>query len=116
MTKTKYDGQLFGSKNGNESKRCCAKRYIIAVLGLLGFANMYALRSNLSVALVAMTSNITVLKDGKLVEVSVQLIVQLVDSPLTPTLTPNLLTLLLTLLTLLTLLLLLLLLEIRYSQ
>ena len=83
MTKTKYDGQLFGSKNGNESKWCCAKcctlkRYIIAVLALLGFANVYALRVNLSVALVAMTSNTMVLKDGKLIEVGIQRIMQLI--------------------------------------
>ena len=84
MTKTIYDEESFASKNGNESKWCCCKpftfgkRYVIAVLGLLGIANVYALRVNLSVALVAMTSNTMVLKDGKLIEVGIQRIVQLV--------------------------------------
>lgn len=31
------------------------KRYILAVMALLGFANVYALRVNLSVAIVTMT-------------------------------------------------------------
>ena len=83
MTKTIYDEELFASKNGNESKWCCCKpftfkRYIIAVLVLLGIANVYALRVNLSVALVAMTSNTMVLKDGKLIEVGIQRIMQLI--------------------------------------
>lgn len=35
------------------------KRYLIAILGFLGFANIYALRVNMSVAIVSMTSNKT---------------------------------------------------------
>lgn len=37
-----------------------SKRYLIAVLAFFGFANVYALRVNLSVAIVVMTSNYTV--------------------------------------------------------
>ncbi|RZF40673.1 hypothetical protein LSTR_LSTR012774 [Laodelphax striatellus] len=35
------------------------RRYIVAILGFLGFANIYALRVNLSVAIVSMTTNRT---------------------------------------------------------
>ncbi|KAG8251340.1 hypothetical protein J6590_081977 [Homalodisca vitripennis] len=38
-----------------------SKRYLIAFLAFFGFANIYALRVNLSVAIVAMTSNFTVI-------------------------------------------------------
>lgn len=37
-----------------------SKRYLIAVFAFFGFANVYALRVNLSVAIVVMTSNYTV--------------------------------------------------------
>ncbi|XP_075232404.1 vesicular glutamate transporter 1-like isoform X2 [Lycorma delicatula] len=37
------------------------RRYLVAILGFLGFANIYALRVNLSVAIIAMTSNQTVI-------------------------------------------------------
>lgn len=37
-----------------------SKRYLIAILAFFGFANVYALRVNLSVAIVVMTSNYTV--------------------------------------------------------
>ncbi|XP_076438651.1 sialin-like [Babylonia areolata] len=40
------------------------KRYVIAVLAFLGFANIYALRVNLSVAIVSMTSNRTRVVNG----------------------------------------------------
>uniref|UniRef100_A0A1B6DA23 Sialin n=1 Tax=Clastoptera arizonana TaxID=38151 RepID=A0A1B6DA23_9HEMI len=40
------------------------KRYCIAILGFLGFANIYALRVNMSVAIVSMTSNRTLLTNG----------------------------------------------------
>lgn len=49
-----------GTANDNFSKpasRRFAKRHILVVVGLLGFANVYALRVNLSVALVAMTNS-----------------------------------------------------------
>ena len=42
---------------------CCAclpKRYLVAIMSFFGFVNVYALRVNLSVALVAMVSNTTV--------------------------------------------------------
>ena len=36
------------------------KRYLLAILSFFGFLNVYALRVNLSVALVAMVSNRTI--------------------------------------------------------
>ncbi len=38
---------------------CMPKRYLLALLSFFGFLNVYALRVNLSVALVAMVSNKT---------------------------------------------------------
>ena len=41
---------------------CCAcipKRYLVAIMSFFGFVNVYMLRVNLSVALVAMVSNTT---------------------------------------------------------
>lgn len=69
-----YDHQLFGeSQNKTKKCGCCswppAKRYLVAILSLFGFANVYALRVNLSIALVAMVSNHTVYQDGSWVEV-----------------------------------------------
>lgn len=40
------------------------KRYLVALLAFLGFANIYALRVNLSVAIVSMTSNKTSFVNG----------------------------------------------------
>lgn len=37
------------------------RRYTVALLSFFGFANIYALRVNLSVAIVAMTSNQTII-------------------------------------------------------
>lgn len=76
---TTYDDQLFstGKTEHEDSRRKCncspfSKRYIISILALLGFCNVYALRVNLSVALVAMVAKTsTVDKEGKTVEVSV---------------------------------------------
>lgn len=78
--KSGYDGdQLFDGTSGDDKtnkelqRYCChiiPKRYIIAILAMFGFCNVYALRVNLSVALVAMVSNVTVIKDGKKVTVS----------------------------------------------
>ena len=78
---TTYDDQLFSTgkteHSGEDSRRKCncspfSKRYIISILALLGFCNVYALRVNLSVALVAMVAkSSTVDKEGKTVEVSV---------------------------------------------
>ena len=77
--RTTYDDQLFTSEerenSGQNSKTKCncspfSKRYIISVLALLGFANVYALRVNLSVALVAMVTKTSTLNDeGKMVKV-----------------------------------------------
>ena len=38
---------------------CLPKRYLVAILSFFGFVNVYALRVNLSVGLVAMVSNST---------------------------------------------------------
>lgn len=75
---TTYDDQLFNSGDTTErddgSNRQCqctfsSKRYMISILALLGFCNLYALRVNLSVALVAMVANNTVKNaEGKTVE------------------------------------------------
>ncbi|XP_059172993.1 sialin-like [Physella acuta] len=46
------------------------KRYIIALMVFLGFANLYSLRVNLSVAIVAMTSNKSVVINGTLHTIS----------------------------------------------
>lgn len=60
------DGQSSNaSVNGDNAEDECqgsliSKRYIISILALLGFCNVYALRVNLSVALVAMVTNSTV--------------------------------------------------------
>ena len=66
------DGQSSNASvnDGNTEDECqgslFSKRYIISILALLGFCNVYALRVNLSVALVAMVTNST---EGKNVEV-----------------------------------------------
>lgn len=69
------DGQSSNaSVNGDNAEDECqgslfSKRYIISILALLGFCNVYALRVNLSVALVAMVTNSTVSNsEGKNVE------------------------------------------------
>ena len=74
-----YDDQLFSTGEtelfGEDSRRRCncspfSKRYIISILALLGFCNVYALRVNLSVALVAMVAKSWTLdKEGRKVEV-----------------------------------------------
>ncbi|XP_032230700.2 sialin [Nematostella vectensis] len=77
-----YDDQLFNASHRSakplspSDQSCCdgkgfhmhPKRYLVAVLALLGFANVYGMRVNLSVALVAMVSNHTRLRDGKWVD------------------------------------------------
>ena len=80
--RTTYDDQFFTSEesenSGQNSKTKCncspfSKRYIISVLALLGFANVYALRVNLSVALVAMVTKTSTLSDeGKTVKVQMK--------------------------------------------
>lgn len=74
--RTTYDDQLFNSAdttaNGDSNRRkrlLFPKRYKISILALLGFCNVYALRVNLSVALVAMVAKNRVTDaDGKVVE------------------------------------------------
>ena len=54
-------------ENHNPIECCCSylpKRYLVAILSFLGFVNVYALRVNLSVALVAMTTNKTEWRNG----------------------------------------------------
>ena len=77
-----YNDQLFSTgeteRFGEDSGRRCncspfSKRYFISVLALLGFCNVYALRVNLSVALVAMVAKSSTLdKEGKIIEVSIR--------------------------------------------
>ena len=71
---TTYDDQLFKTTDDNSNNQCkcslVSKRYMISILALLGFCNVYALRVNLSVALVAMVAKNTVVNpEGKIVEV-----------------------------------------------
>lgn len=40
------------------------RRYVVAVMAFFGFCNVYALRVNLSVAIVAMTSNYSHIENG----------------------------------------------------
>lgn len=40
------------------------RRYVVAIMGYLGFCNIYALRANLSVAIVVMTQNKTIIENG----------------------------------------------------
>lgn len=48
------------------------RRYVVAFLAFLGFFNIYALRVNLSIAIVAMTENKTViLENGTAITVSI---------------------------------------------
>lgn len=72
-TTSPYDHQLFGEGDDSKEKCCCntpcGKRYLVAFLALLGFANVYALRVNLSVALVAMVTNHTIFRHGHWIEV-----------------------------------------------
>lgn len=62
----KTDNVPEGGRNGEQKDRrvgkcsLLPKRYLLAILSFFGFMNVYALRVNLSVALVAMVSNKTV--------------------------------------------------------
>lgn len=40
-----------------DTKECLKSRHILGILGFLGFANVYAMRVNLSVAIVAMVNS-----------------------------------------------------------
>ena len=61
------------SSNISREANCFGKRHILVFLGFLGFANVYALRVNLSVALVAMvnSTHANVNSEGKSHECSV---------------------------------------------
>ena len=50
---------LCSTSNSNISREATGfgKRHVLVILGLLGFTNVYALRVNLSVALVAMVNS-----------------------------------------------------------
>jgi len=57
-----YNKNQQKDSNAKSDLCCCAclpKRYLVAIMSFLGFVNVYALRVNLSVALVAMVSNTT---------------------------------------------------------
>jgi len=45
-----------------DTSRCMKARYVMAFMGFLGFANVYAMRVNLSVAIVAMVNNTAIPK------------------------------------------------------
>lgn len=54
-----YDDILDNHEPDECCFNCLPKRYMVALLSFLGFVNVYSLRVNLSVALVAMVSNKT---------------------------------------------------------
>lgn len=45
------------------------KRYMVAMLCFFGFAHIYAMRVNISIAIAVMVANQTVIRDGSLVQV-----------------------------------------------
>ena len=45
------------------------QRYMVAILCFLGFANVYAMRVNMSIAIAVMVANQTVIRDGRSVQV-----------------------------------------------
>ena len=50
--------------------RCCPSvRYMIGAFLMLGFANVYAMRVNLSMGLAVMVADLTVVRGGKEVQV-----------------------------------------------
>ena len=50
--------------------RCCPSvRYMIGAFLMLGFANVYAMRVNLSMGLAVMVADLTVMRGGKEVQV-----------------------------------------------
>ena len=70
-----HDNEVTQSdKDVPQSHRNCPcgflrKRYMVAMLSFLGFANIYAMRVNLSVAIAVMVANQTVVQDGKEIQV-----------------------------------------------
>ncbi|KAF4524837.1 hypothetical protein B566_EDAN014320 [Ephemera danica] len=62
--KTAIKSHLSFNQDLSEIPNASGGRYVVAVLAFLGFCNVYALRVNLSVAIVAMTSNHTQVING----------------------------------------------------
>ena len=50
------------------SYKCSFQIQILAIMGFLGFANVYAMRVNLSVAIVAMVNNTAIATNGSIVD------------------------------------------------
>lgn len=50
----KFVNEIFSVE---DTKQCLKSRHILGILGFLGFANVYAMRVNLSVAIVAMVNS-----------------------------------------------------------
>jgi hypothetical protein len=53
---------VLDSRAVQDTSRCVKARYVMAFMGFLGFANVYAMRVNLSVAIVAMVNNTAIPK------------------------------------------------------
>ena len=64
-----------GPKKRRLECHCFPKRYLVALLSFFGFLNVYSLRVNLSVALVAMVSNRTKLHENGTKTVLVSILV-----------------------------------------
>ena len=72
-----HSSEMTHDNEVTQSQRTCPcsamcflpKRYMVAMLSFLGFANIYAMRVNLSVAIAVMVANQTVIQDGKEVQV-----------------------------------------------
>ncbi|XP_013392278.1 vesicular glutamate transporter 3 [Lingula anatina] len=64
---------ISSSKHSDQEQSVCCqfmmKRYVVAVMAFLGFFNVYALRVNLSIAVVAMLSNRTEVVNGTVVQI-----------------------------------------------
>jgi len=66
--------EMTHDKDVTQSDRTClcgflGTRYMVAMLSFLGFANIYAMRVNLSIAIAVMVANQTVIQDGKEIQV-----------------------------------------------
>ena len=59
LKKTQYAESLEDYRMKVTTCRCIPKRYVLAVMSFFGFFNVYCLRVDISVALVAMTNNHT---------------------------------------------------------
>ena len=73
-TSTNGKGDSKVTQSGNPCPchtRCCLPvRYMIGSFLMLGYANVYAMRVNLSVALAVMVANHSVISDGKQAQVN----------------------------------------------